>query len=162
MFDEINEKKYQGFLVILILAVLLGIWCQIASFYRVHTMDPLENIQVDITKPVYAESKEIVWYGTYDRKIYCRLVDFHVLLKHDSGAVIYMLKEDQLTRSPSISTKPGKNIPIVFALRTPVGMALGDYTSEFWGLYFCGKGIFRSQRAVNLEAGKFTVENQPN
>jgi hypothetical protein len=162
MFDEINEKKYQGFLVILILAVLVGIWCQIASFYRVHTMDPLENIQVDITKPVYAESKEIVWYGTYDRKIYCRLVDFHMILKHDSGAVIYMLKEDQLTRSPSISTKPGKNIPIVFALRTPVGMALGDYTSEFWGLYFCGKGIFRSQRAVNLEAGKFTVEKQPN
>ena len=155
-----NMDKYQFFLVILIIGIFVGMYCQIKSFYEVNTVNPLENINVEVTKPVYADSREIVWYGTYDRRIYCRLVDFHVLLKHDTGAVVYMLQEDQLTRTPSISIKPGKNIPIDFALRTPANMALGEYTSEFWGLYFCGTGIFRSQRAVNLEAGKFTVENR--
>ena len=157
MLDNVCQKKLKTFLVVLIVAILLGIYYQFQSYYRVHTTNPVKNIKVEVTKPVYDTSTSIQWHGSYDRELYCKLVNFHIVLKHDSGAVNYLLDKNNLTSRINNDVKPGKNIPIDLALRTPHNIALGDYTSDFLGVYFCGKGIFRAERAIHIEIGKFEV-----
>lgn len=135
-----------------------SVYCQFQTFVQVHTADPLKNIQVKVVEPVYTNSEEIVWAGHYDRDVACKLVKFHVLLKNRETGSIIMLGPEHLTRTPKPNSKPGKQLPINFALKTPDTIYPGHWSSVYEADYLCQKGIFKAIRHVSDPVDNFIVK----
>ena len=145
-------------LLALIVVTASSVYCQFQTFALVHTADPLKNIKVKVAEPVYTNSAEIVWVGTYDREVACRLVKFHLLLTNGETKDVILLNANHLTRTPIPNSEPGTNFPINFAMKTPDHIYPGVWSSVFFGEYVCRKGIFQSIRRVQDPVDKFLVK----
>ena len=143
----------------MIIVTATSVYCQFQTFVQVHTADPIKNIKVKVVDPVYINSKEIVWAGSYDRDVACKLIRFHVLLKNKDTGSIIMLGPEHLTRTPKPNSQPGTDIPINFALKTPETLYPGHWSSLFEADYLCSKGIFKAIRHVSDPVDEFIVKN---
>lgn len=152
-----NFKVLQAGLLLIIFLVFASVACLFNSYITVINTNPLKNIKVQVVEPVYTNSYEIVWAGTYDRDVRCRLLTFKLYLTNKESGDVIMLGPQHLTRTPKPNLEPGTNIPINFALKTPTNIYAGVWSSLFDAKYVCQHGIFQQVIHVEDPVDSFTV-----
>ena len=160
-----SHRKHilDGLLIIVMLSSLTIMGIMATHFYTLQNGKPFKNLQVETVQPVYTDSKEIIWEGTFDRPIDCKLLHFHLILTNTQTEDMIKLTKLHLTRSPkNKSEEAGLSIPINFAMRTPDTLYEGIWNSTFTAKYFCTKGLFSSLKYSSIMMDSFTVKDKKN
>lgn len=160
-----SHRKHilDGLLIIVMLSSLVIMGIMATHFYILQNEKPFKNLQVVTVEPVYTHSKEIIWKGTFDRPIDCKLLTFHLILTNTQTEDMIKLSKLHLTRAPkNKSEQAGIAIPINFAMRTPETLYKGIWNSTFTAKYFCTKGLFSSLKHSSIMMDSFSVKEKKN
>lgn len=152
-----NKSLFDYSLIAIIVTMIIGVGCLFRSYYILQVSDPLKNINVEVSQPLYVDSNEIIWVGSFDRDIKCTIVTFSLVLTHTRTADMIMLDKRHLTRTPKPNTGPGIKIPINFAMATPSTIYPGTWNSLFRAKYLCTHGLFSTIKSVEDPVDGFRV-----
>lgn len=127
-------------------------------YIKVHKADPLENIQVEIVSPISISAQDpVVASGKYDRDIRCQLTDFDLQLTSMTSNIELTVGPESLLKVPPANKKPGKDIPIEFAVAQHKDLTPGLWKPEFQGFYLCNSSLFMQDRIVRVQLSVIKV-----
>jgi hypothetical protein len=146
------------FLASLLLTTSIGVATMTYYHWIVTTAQPLENLRVSVEEnPIVLGKHHVInFVGYFDRDVQCDLISFQMYFISQSDNDIFMLDKRHITKAPVPYQKPGKDIPIHFALKLPQHFTEDNWNTEFIGTYFCKKGIFGHLKTQKIHGPTFS------
>ena len=149
---EILLNPFNLLLLSITLAMVVFVGSILQTYTHLKYEQPLKNFQGGFKSPVYLDFQtKLEAYGTFDRDIACKMIDFNVLLKSVRTNDVHLLDKQHLLVIPKDFGLRGKNIKTNFVLSIPSSIKEGRYIPTFNGTYFCKEGLFSDLKHVNIQ-----------
>ena len=152
LVKDIFFNPFNLLLLSITMAMIVFVGSILQTYTHLKYEQPLKNFQGGFETPIYMDYEtKLVAYGTFDRNIACKMIDFHVLLKNIRTNDVHMLDNRHLLVIPKDFGLRGKNIKTNFVLSLPSSIKEGRYIPVFSGTYFCKEGLFSDLKHVNIQ-----------
>jgi hypothetical protein len=140
------------------LAMIIFVGSILQTYTHLKYEHPLKNFDGGIKSPIYLDyQNKIEAYGTFDRDIACKMIDFTLLLKSVKTNDVHMLDKRHLLVIPKEYGLVGTNIKVNFVLSLPNSIKEGKYIPIFNGTYFCKEGLFSDLKHVNIQVAPIDI-----
>ena len=154
----ISKNSIGLFLASLFLLMSIGVSILAYQKYMLFVAEPLENLEVELThEPIVLGQDNIFDFkGHFDRDVLCEMVSFRLYVASQDTNDVFVLDKRHISKVPRLYVRPGRNIPIHFALNIPEHFTAGRWSTEFVGTYYCKKGIFGHLKTQRIQGPSFT------
>jgi len=152
LVKDIIFNPFNLLLLSITLAMIVFIGTILQTYTHLKYEQPLKNFQGGFKTPVYMDYEtKLVAYGTFDRNIACKMINFHVLLKNKNTNDVHMLDKTHLLVIPKDYGLIGNDIKVNFVLSLPSSIKEGKYIPIFDATYYCKEGLFSDLKYVKVQ-----------